>query len=220
MAEIIGMEVGSLTVCCYLVFSAPAQPDNPVPCVIIDPGGDAGKISECMKQRGLEPEAILLTHSHADHIGGVEEILAAWPGCKVICSEETSRRAGDPRLNLSSFIGEPFRISPASRFLGDGEEFTLAGLQWRAEPLPGHEPGEMVYVLNSGEALFCGDTVFAGSVGRSDFPGGDGVLLVEGIKRLLPLFLPATPLYPGHGPASTAGRELKTNPFLQGFPDF
>ncbi|MDR1613608.1 MAG: MBL fold metallo-hydrolase [Planctomycetota bacterium] len=210
------LEVGDLAVRCYIVFAAGvdagAAPGG-VPCVVVDPGGDTDVIMARILRLGLNLETILLTHAHADHIGGIEAILELRPEAELACSAETARRASDPLLNLSAFVGVPFAAPKAGRILVDGETFTAAGLSWRAAEVPGHDPGEMAFILGN-DALFSGDVVFAGSVGRSDFPGGDGELLVRGVKKLLNSLSPDMPIYPGHGPATTVRRELAANPFL------
>ncbi len=207
------LEVGDLAANCHIV-SADSPHRGETPCVAIDPGAEPERISAEIKKSGLRLEAVLLTHAHADHIGGVAGLLAAWPGAVLACSAETSRRAGDPALNLSVYIGDPVTCPAAGRILADGETFSAAGLDWRAAEVPGHDPGEMVYILENGKAAFTGDTVFAGSIGRSDFPGGDGKALVDGVLRLLRSLPPDAALYPGHGPSTRAGTELAHNPFL------
>ena len=207
------LEVGDLAACCHIV-SSDAPHNGEKPCVVIDPGAEAGRVSSEVKRLGLRVEAVFLTHSHADHIGGVSGLLAEWPGAILACSAETSRRAGDPALNLSVYIGPPITCPPATRVLADGETLSAAGLDWQAVEVPGHDPGEMVYILGDGRSAFTGDTIFAGSVGRSDFPGGDGPALIAGIRRLLESLPPDSVLYPGHGPSTTADEELAHNPFL------
>ncbi len=212
---ILTLEVGPLAACCHIV--SPEVPKRgEAPCAAIDPGDEPGRVSAEIRRAGLRLEAVLLTHAHADHIGGVEGLLADWPDAILACSAETSRRAGDPALNLSVYLGEPIACPPAGRILADGESFSAAGLDWRAVEVPGHDPGEMVYILGDGRAVFTGDTVFAGSVGRSDFPGGDGRALIAGVLRLLKSLPSDAVLYPGHGPATRAGAELAHNPFLAG----
>lgn len=208
------LEVGDLAVNCYIV-SSDGIGQGEKPCVVIDPGGDAAMISSEVRRQGLRVETVLLTHAHGDHIGGVEEFLKEWPGAVLACSAETSRRAGDPRLNLSVYLREPIAIQPAGRILADGESFEAAGMRWRAVEVPGHDPGEMVYILGDGGMAFTGDTVFAGSVGRSDFPGGDGHALIAGVRALLKSLPPDCILFPGHGPDSTVQIELEYNPFLR-----
>lgn len=215
MAVVAAMDVGPIQCRCYTVWRDGATDGEPVPAVVIDPGDEADVIAAELRHKNLKLEAILLTHAHVDHIGGVDELLAEWPEAFLACSAETSRRAGDPRLNLSVMMGPPVTAKPAGRILADGEEFELAGLKWRAVEIPGHDPGEMAYILGDGEKTFTGDVIFAGSVGRSDFPGGDGRLLVEGILKLLAELPKDGVLYPGHGPSTTVAAEERHNPFLR-----
>ncbi len=217
MANVIRLDVGELGCCCYIVASGEAgDQGGPAHAVVIDPGDEAARIAAELRRMDLRLEMILLTHSHLDHIGAVDELLASWPGSVLACSAETSRRIGDPALNLSGVYGYPVRAKPAGRLLKDGEEFSAAGLNWRAVEIPGHDPGEMVFILENGDHVFTGDTLFAGSVGRSDFPGGDGRALVSGVRRLLASLPPATPVHPGHGPSTTVEDEIRGNPFLRG----
>ncbi|MDR0362511.1 MAG: MBL fold metallo-hydrolase, partial [Planctomycetota bacterium] len=144
------LEVGKLAACCYIVHagSGGVSPEtNAAPCVVVDPGGDADFIDAAIRRLGLRLDAAFLTHAHADHIGGAEALLALWPGAILACSVETARRAVDPRLNLSVYMGDPVSAPQADRILADGEAFAMAGMPWRAVEVPGHDPGEMMYIL-------------------------------------------------------------------------
>lgn len=212
------LEVGEMAARCYIVSPDGAR-HGETPCIVVDPGAEPSRIAGEIRQAGLRLEALFLTHAHFDHIGGVAGLLREWPDAVLACSAETSRRAADPALNLSAHFGVPIACPSAGRILADGETFAAAGLDWRALEVPGHEPGELVYILGDGDVVFTGDTLFADSIGRSDFPGGDGELLVRGVTELLRSLPPDAVILPGHGPSTRAETELGHNPFLGGFGD-
>ena len=201
------LAVGPFAANCYIVAAADGGS-----CVVIDPGDECPEIEAALRRRSLSPELVLFTHSHADHIGAAGDLLENYLSAVIACSAGTDRRARDPKLNLSAFLLTPMAAPAAGRILADGETFSAAGLEWTATEIPGHDPGELVYRV--GNAVFTGDTVFAGSIGRGDFPGGDAGALVRVVRRYLQAIPAETVLYPGHGPATTAGAELASNPFL------
>lgn len=216
MAKITRLEVGDIGCCCYIVAAdGVATEGSALPAAVIDPGDEPKRIDSTLRRLGLRLETVFLTHSHLDHIGGVDALLALWPGAVLACSEETSRRASDAVLNLSAAFGHPVTAKPAGKILTDGESFQAAGLDWRAVEIPGHDPGEMVYILGNGADTFVGDTIFAGSIGRSDLPGGDGDALVAAAGALLASLPRDGRIHPGHGPSTTVANEMKYNPFLK-----
>ncbi len=181
---------------------------------VIDPGGEAEKILRQIEVLGLEITAIVNTHAHVDHIGAIREIRDA-TGAQIMM-----HRLELPLLQSSSRMGRLFGIHveqppDPDRFLAEGDEVFLGnGLSLSVIETPGHSPGGIALVTSDRKLCFAGDTLFAGSIGRTDLPGGDYHTLISSIKtKLLPLGDDVKVL-PGHGPATTLGNERKFNPFL------
>ena len=185
-------------------------------CVIVDPGIDPDELLAAIAEKHLKPEGILITHGHYDHIGGIPAILAHWSDCKIYASFEEAAKLIDPDQNLSSMFGVPMAVNSADRIIEDGEEFTVAGIEFQAVKIPGHSRGHLAYVVKHTEPLdiFVGDIIFDGSIGRGDFPDGNSLDLITGIKSKLFGFPDDTTLYPGHGCTTTIGKEKRSNPYL------
>jgi hydroxyacylglutathione hydrolase len=184
-------------------------------CVVIDPGLQPELIEECLREEGLTLRAILNTHGHADHIAGNEAMKQLAPDAPLLIGSGDARMLTDPDANLSAGFGFAVLSPPADRTVKEGDIVESAELRFRVLEIPGHSPGHVVFV-HEGEPVqvFGGDVLFRGSIGRYDFPGGSGPQLLEGIRRKL-LTLPTdTVVYPGHGPVTTVGYEMQTNPFL------
>ncbi len=170
---------------------------------------------EFLQQHQLTPVAVVLTHGHADHIVGLAALRQHYPGIKVYLHKSDADLLDNPETNLSLLAGVSFTIGPADVLLEDGDTVAEAGLSLKVLHTPGHTPGGICLYSEPDGVVFVGDTLFADSVGRTDFPGGDMDQLVEGIRRQLFTLPDATAVYPGHGMRTTIGREKRTNPFLQ-----
>lgn len=200
------LEVGLLGVNCALL-------TRDGRALVIDPGGDAEVIDDALD--GATLEAILITHGHYDHIGGLQTLRARHPDAAVVAHPDAAAYLTDPTCNLSLYVGgTAFTADPPTRTVVDGERLTLAGIELQVYHIPGHCHGQVAYGVEALGMVFCGDTVFAGSVGRSDLAGGDGEALASAVRGMLSLLPGDTVLVPGHGPQTTAAHELQTNPYL------
>ena len=214
-----GFPAGSFRTNCYVV--APAAGG---PCVVIDPGQHAvAPLDEALARHSLTPVAVLLTHGHLDHTFSAGPVCAAhgvpaWihPGDRGMLADPSTGMSAQANAVFSGRMpeGEPDDV----RELVDGADLELAGLTLHVEHTPGHTPGSVVFsgVTEDGvEIVFSGDTLFAGSIGRTDLPGGDSAQLRSSLRTV---FLPRadeTVVLPGHGAATTVGRERAANPYLQ-----
>ncbi len=204
------LEAGVLQANCYLL-----TPRGQTATVLIDPGGDSDRLLAELARTSRHPVLVLLTHSHYDHIGGVEGILEAHPTAVLACHADCGSRITDPIKNLSApVLGRGGRVRPPNRTIAHDEVVTAAGIDFHARHLPGHSPGHLVYRVEAAQALFSGDTIFAGGIGRTDLPEGNSQLLLDGLHALLEDLPPETRIYPGHGPRTTVRNERQHNPFL------
>jgi glyoxylase-like metal-dependent hydrolase (beta-lactamase superfamily II) len=175
--------------------------------VVVDPGWDAAQLRLELARAGAACAAILLTHTHWDHLGGVAD-LAEGTGAPVYVSPDAVGALESPLTPP----GIAFRGYADGRHATGGDALELAGISFEVLDVPGHAPGHLSYYADG--SLFSGDVLFAGGVGRVDLPGGDWETLLDSIKRLAERYPPDTVVYPGHGPATTLGAELERNPFL------
>ena len=181
---------------CYLVHLK-----GETDCFIIDPGDEPGEVIDAIKEQNLNPKAILITHGHCDHIGGIAAIRNVWPEIPILIGELERRKLTTPSANLSALFNRPLVAPEATKTLTDGEEFNLAGIAIKAILIPGHSSGHMVYLLQTEDRklVFVGDVVFKDGIGRSDFPDGNQYELIDGIQKSLMTLPMNTLLYPGHG---------------------
>jgi glyoxylase-like metal-dependent hydrolase (beta-lactamase superfamily II) len=201
--------VGPVQENCYVVRRQDAKS-----ALIVDPGDEADKLLGAVERLGIETvEAILITHTHFDHVGAVAPVARATKA-PVYCPELET----DILANLNDYTWQgfgPFESYEAEHTVAGGETLELAGLTIDVIFTPGHSPGHVTYALAEHEALFSGDVLFQGSVGRVDLPGGDWPTLLASIDTLVSTHPPETTVYPGHMGVTTLGRERATNPFLR-----
>lgn len=196
----------------YVVFDATSKK-----CFIVDPGFEPAKIEQFLDQQGLTPVAIVNTHGHVDHIAGNRAMKERYPNVPLIIGHGDAPMLSDPMLNLSAWGGAPLISPPADQLTCEGETIRLLDIDWQVREIPGHSPGHIVYIAKLEDRTFVigGDVLFAGSVGRVDFPGGSGPLLLSGIQEKLYTLADDALVYPGHGPTTTIGVEKKNNPFTR-----
>ncbi len=199
----------------YLLWAA----DQPA-AWIIDPGlpPQAEQIAAVVRKRELSPQAILLTHCHADHIAGVEELRQRFPGLQLYAPLQEQHMLGSAAANLSAPFGFKIVVGSADKLLIPGESLTLGPLTWQVLDVGGHSPGGLAYYCPEAAVVFTGDALFAGGIGRYDFPGSSGQRLLSNIRTQLLTLPDRTVVYSGHGPTTTIGRERQSNPFLHGEP--
>ena len=202
--------LGDFETNCYVVRVDEAAKD----CLVLDPGFDAQQVVDFLVERELNPVAVILTHGHADHIVGVDAVRRQFPKVRVFIHKLDATMLTNSAANLSSLVGRPYMAEPADALLEDGETVEQAGIRLEVLHTPGHTPGGICLYARQEGLAFVGDTLFADSVGRTDFPGGDMGQLIRGIKSKLLTLPDNTVVYPGHGMRSTIGREKRANPFL------
>ena len=190
-------------------------------CVVVDPGMyrdfEYDSFFGYLSEKGLEPEAILLTHAHFDHVWGVSAILRRFPLCPVYLhpADDPVLLSGEASIR-SLGLKNPLSLFPWQA-VADGDSLTLAGFCWEVIATPGHTPGGVCWWCADERLLLSGDTLFAGTIGRSDLPGGDYDDLIRSILERLMVLPSDTQVLPGHGHPTSIGRESMTNPFLLPF---
>jgi hydroxyacylglutathione hydrolase len=197
--------LGQLQTNCYVVRAS----RDATEAAVVDPGGDAADLRLQLARSGALCAAILITHGHFDHVGGVAD-LAEGTGAPVYMAE--GERDLLERYADFAPVGMPGRSYTPDHLLEGGEVIDVAGLSFECVAIPGHSPAHVAYYTDG--ALFSGDLLFAGSVGRVDLPGADWDTLLESVRTLLDRYPLETVVYPGHGAQTTLGAELARNPFL------
>ena len=184
-------------------------------CWIIDCGYEPEQMLDSIEKQGLIPEKILLTHAHADHIAGLFEARKRFPEVPIYMHRVEESWMNDPMLNLSAALGLSVTAPLPEGFLEEGDLVSLGDLEFRVVHTPGHSPGGISLINEEWKLAFVGDTLFAGSIGRTDFPGSSFETLADSIRTKLYVLDPETVCFPGHGPNTTIGQEMHSNPFVK-----
>jgi glyoxylase-like metal-dependent hydrolase (beta-lactamase superfamily II) len=183
-------------------------------CWIIDAGFEPRPLIDYVLEHNLTPRQIILTHAHVDHIAGLAEVRDVWPDIPILLHGDEHEFLGDPALNLSAFLAVPITAPPATATLSHGDTRSLDGIDFQVRHTPGHSPGGVTLYQPESAVAIVGDTLFASSIGRSDFPTSNGRTLMQSIREQLMTLPDETSALPGHGPATTIGAERRGNPFL------
>jgi len=206
-------EVGPLRANCHIVGCEDTRE-----AMILDPGGDGPLIVSRVKELDLRPRVLVNTHAHVDHVAADADVMRAFPDMRLLIHRDDARALADPGLNLSELLGTRVRPPEPDQLLEDGDQVSVGRLAFRVIQVPGHTPGGICLHSPDGPdgtpVLFSGDTLFAGGIGRSDFPGGSHEQLIASIRSRLFSLDERCVVYPGHGPITTIGREKRDNPFV------
>ncbi len=206
--EIETIPVGPYEVNCYIVRMPDAR------AIVVDPGDDADRIEAVITRQGLRICAYLVTHGHTDHLCALAPLHKKYPA-PIAAHADDARWMFSERNQLPPYYPAPGRPHEELRLVADGEELEYGGMECRVITTPGHSPGGICFHFEEDGVLFAGDTLFQGSVGRTDLPGGSAKTLSLSLRKLATL-PDSTRVYPGHGPSTTIAMEKKTNYFLRG----
>ncbi len=214
MLQSMSIVCGELQENCYVLWK-----DGATDAIVFDPGDEPEKIRAALRKKGLTIAAFVQTHCHGDHIAALTPLKAEFPDAPIYCPEAEVEWLSKPTLNLSFFYGVSVTAPPPDQIVKDEDMVRAAGLELKAIHVPGHSPGGTAYFVEQPAAdgpphLFCGDILFAGSIGRTDLPGGEGEdMLVAGIQEKLFPLPGETIVHPGHGTDTTIEDERDNNPY-------
>lgn len=203
------MPLGALQTNCYVLY-------HDEQALVIDPGDEGNKLINWLEKNTLQPVAILLTHTHFDHIGAVDELREKYKIPLYVHKEEKDWLQ-NPVLNGSGlfFPDKPLRVKEPDCIIEEEGELTIGPFRLIILETPGHSPGSISFYEKERGVIFAGDTLFFGSIGRTDLPGGDHEQLLQSIRTKIFTLPKETTVLPGHGPGTTVGREINENPFFQ-----
>lgn len=204
--------LGPLQTNCYIITNESKQ------CLIIDPGSEGEKLKSFITNKGLNPQAIILTHAHFDHIGAVDDIRKEY-NISVYIHVKEEEWLTKPELNGSQFfmLQTPITAERANYIIEKENEMKIGDFSFQILETPGHSPGSISFYFKERNIVVSGDALFSGSIGRTDLPGGNHKQLLNSIHERLLILPEETIVLPGHGPTTTIGQEMDSNPFLNGF---
>jgi hydroxyacylglutathione hydrolase len=195
---------------CYVLRNS----EKAAECLIIDTGLEAEPLLKFLDKNKLTPVAVVFTHGHVDHITGIADLRERFPKIEVFIHKLDAEQLTDSVANLSFMAGESFSTDEADHLIDEPQVIDKAGIKLSVIHTPGHTPGGICLYCQEEGVIFVGDTLFAGSVGRTDSPGSNTRGLIENIKTKLLVLPDETVVYPGHGPKTTIRNEKRNNPFL------
>jgi len=205
------LALGAYETNCYVLRSSEEVKD----CLIVDAGLGADKLIDFLQENQLNPVAVVLTHGHIDHIEGVAALRAEFEDIKVHIHKLDAEMLNEPYTNLSAMTGVPFSLEPADFLVEDKSVIEEAGIKLTVLHTPGHTPGGICLYSEDEGVVFTDDTLFAESIGRTDFPNGDTEQLLQSIREKLFILPDETKVYSGHGPMTSIAHEKQYNPFLR-----
>lgn len=201
------MPLGAFATNCYIVVDESNQH-----CLVVDPGSEGNRLVEFLKEKGLQPEAVILTHGHGDHIGGVQAVVDEFK-VPIYINKGDEEYLTNGELNLSSTYGQPVKVTGDVRLIKEADVIRLGDHTFTVIETSGHTPGGVCFY---GEGLvLAGDTLFQESIGRTDFPRSSYEDLIDAVRTKLFALPDETVVYPGHGPETTIGHEKIYNPFVR-----
>ncbi len=205
------LALGDYQTNCYILTS----PENSDNCMLVDPGYGVEVLMSFLTEQHWNPVRILLTHGHSDHIAGISTLKKHFPDVKVAISTKDADMLTDPMKNLSAMLGLNVKPGAADELLKEGDIISFYDFKLEVVETPGHTAGGICFLNREEHVAITGDTLFAGSIGRTDFPGGNYNQIISSIKDKLMVLPPDTSVHPGHGMSSTIAQEASWNEYLQ-----